>query len=58
MADLPNHPESSDSAALPAGSTSARRLSPVKTSGLILAVAAVVVVVALHLTGVLGAGAH
>jgi hypothetical protein len=58
MADLPSHPESSESAALPARTASARRLSPLKASGLILAVVAVVVVVALHLTGVLGAGAH
>ncbi|MFD4976571.1 hypothetical protein [Streptomyces sp. NPDC058424] len=54
MADLPTHPDAGD-ADIPQPS---RRLSRPVLAGIVLAALAMVAMVALHLTGVVGPGAH
>lgn len=59
MAELPSHPEPRDGAGLGSDSGPVRRAPGwVMVSGVVLAVVVVVALVALHLTGALGAGTH
>jgi type VI protein secretion system component VasF len=59
MADLPSHPDSDDAGAGPGREpTTTRTPRWVSVVATIVAIAVVMLLVALHLTGVLGPGAH